>query len=98
MTEKTKTQEKFKDLVVTKGRIFKGIIKKVFAKRVVIEFERTVYVPKYERFYKKKTRIHSRIPAGMSLEVGDLVLSQECRPLSKIIHSVVIQKISGEQK
>jgi len=82
----------------TRGRIFKGIITKKFPTRVVVEFERTVYIPKYERYYRKKTRLHSRLPQGLNVEVGDMVKVQECRPLSKIINSIVIEKISSGEK
>ena len=77
----------------TRGRVFEGTITKRFPMRAVVEFERTVYVKKYQRFYKKKTRLHSRIPEGMNVVVGDYVRVRECRPLSKIIHSVVIEKV-----
>ena len=71
--------------------MFQGYVTKVFPKRVVVEFERTVYVQKYERFLKDKTRLHARIPEGMEVSVGDYVRVQECRPLSKIIHFLVIE-------
>ncbi|MEK6888719.1 MAG: 30S ribosomal protein S17 [Nanoarchaeota archaeon] len=79
--------------VPSRGRIFEGIVVKKFTGRVVIEFERTVKIRKYERFYKKKTKIHARLPSGINIEVGDYVRVQECRPLSKIIHAIVIEKI-----
>ena len=81
--------------ICSRGRIFEGIVKKKFHKRVVIEFERTVYVRKFERFYKKKTKLHARLPDAMASEinVGDYIKIEECRPLSKIIHFVVIEKV-----
>lgn len=96
--EKAKKQheEKTKSTVSTilsRGRTFQGAVTKKFPKRAVIEFERTVYVQKYERFFKKKTRLHARIPEGMDINVGDFVKIRECRPLSKIIHFIVIEKI-----
>lgn|SRR3989344_2512020 len=97
--EKTKKQQEpvtaegKKDLVGTRGRFFEGFVIKKFPKRVVIEFERTVYVHKFERFYKKKTKLHARLPNGMDINIGDLVRIQECRPLSKITHFVVISKV-----
>lgn len=104
MAEKKKNKnieekkEKISLRVSTRGRFFKGIVVKKFAGRIVIEFERTLYVVKYERFYKKKTRIHARLPSGISVEIGDYVKVQECRPLSKIIHHIVIEKIrSGKE-
>lgn len=75
--------------VRTHGRVFQGYVTKKFPMRVVIEFERTVYLPKYERFLKDKTRLHARIPTGMHVSVGDYVEVQECRPLSKIIHFMI---------
>ena len=80
-----------------RGRVFKGRIIKKFHKRIVIEFERMIYVRKYERYAKSKTKIHARLPVCMEkkVEVGDLVKVQECRPLSKIIHFVFIEKIKG---
>ncbi|MEK6908536.1 MAG: 30S ribosomal protein S17 [Nanoarchaeota archaeon] len=90
-----------KPLVGTRGRTFEGTVVKKFDNRAVVEFARTVKVIKYERFMRKTTRVHSRIPVGMQVNVGDYVKVQECRPLSKMIHSVVIQiikKVEGEIK
>lgn len=76
-----------------RGRIFEGTIIKKFPKRIVIWFERTVFIKKYERYAKKKTRIHARLPECMKVEVGDYVQVRECRPLSKITHFVLIKKL-----
>lgn len=94
MEEETKTKTEGKKLVGTRGRIFKGKVTKKFPTRVVVEFERTIYIPKYERYYKKKTSLHARLPENFEIEIGDLVRIQETRPLSKIIHFIVIEKIS----
>lgn len=83
-----------------RGRIFEGIVTKKFSTRVVIEFERMVYSRKYERYYKSKTKIHARLPKCMNnqINLGDLIQIQECRPLSKIVHFVVIKKIKSAGK
>lgn len=86
-------REQSKILVGTRGRTFEGFVTKKFATRVVVEFERTVFVPKYERYYKKKTRLHARLPEGMNVEIGDYIRVRECRPLSKIIHFIVLNVI-----
>jgi len=91
MKEEAKTQ--LVELAPTRGRVFAGTVVRKFPNRVVIEFERTVYVKKFERFYKKKTRVHARLPSGMSIELGDYIKVRECRPLSKIIHAIVIEKV-----
>jgi small subunit ribosomal protein S17 len=72
----------------SRGRTFEGFVTKVFPSRVVIEFTRTVYIPKFERYAKKKTRVHARLPEGMNIKTGDYIQLRECRPLSKLIHSL----------
>ena len=81
----------------TRGKVFKGVVISKNEKRIAIEFERMIYIRKYERYAKTKTKIHARLPSCMEkeIEIGDLVRIQECRPLSKIIHFVVIEKLKG---
>jgi len=80
-----------------RGRSFKGKVIKKFPKRVVIEFERTIYIKKYERYSSRKTKLHARLPECMfkDVEIGDYIEIMECRPISKIVHFVVVQKIRG---
>jgi len=84
----------------TRGKTFEGIVIKKFHKRVAIEFERMIYIAKYERYAKSKTKVHARLPTCMEKEInmGDLIKIQECRPLSKIIHFVVISKIKDAEE
>jgi len=81
-----------------RGRTFKGYVIKKFPKRIVIEFERIVYIRKYERYEKRKTRIHARLPSCSEdkVNVGDYVVVGECRPLSKLIHFVFLRKVKEE--
>ncbi len=83
-----------------RGRVFEGKVIKKFYKRVVIEFERTTYIKKYERYKKSRTKIHARLPNCMKdkINLGDYIKVQECRPLSKIIHFAVIEKIRDADK
>ena len=83
-----------------RGRIFKGTVIKKFPKRIVIEFERTIYVKKYERYSKRKTKLHARLSDCMSKDVniGDYVEIKECRPISKIIHFVCTGKVEKDGK
>jgi len=112
-TKKTKVEEKivagaecndpkcpFHGNLKTRGRTFEGIVVSKFSKRIAIEFERMNYVRKYERYSKSKTKIHARLPDCMEkdISIGDIVKIKECRPLSKIIHFVVIKKIQEGNK
>jgi small subunit ribosomal protein S17 len=95
---KEKERKMLDGTVLTRGRTFRGVVTKKFEKRVVVEFERTFSIKKYERYAKKKTRLHARIPDGIQVHVGDFVKVRECRPLSKIIHFVVIDILKGKEE
>ncbi len=83
-----------------RGRIFKGKVISKNPKRVAIEFERTLYIKKYERYSKKKTKLHARLPQCMEeeIQIGDYIEIKECRPISKIIHFIVTRKINQEER
>ncbi len=83
-----------------RGRVFTGEVIKKLPGRLTIEFERMMKLPKYERYEKRKTKIHARLPECMAEEisVGDLVEVAETRPSSKMIHTVVIKKVKGTKK
>ncbi len=83
----------------TRGRVFEGRVIRKFHKRVTIEFERMIYIKKYERYAKSRTKVHARLPVCMEdqIEKGDLIRIKECRPLSKIIHFVVIEKMEEKK-
>lgn len=85
--------------ISSRGRIFEGIVISKFPKRVAIEFERVVYAYKYERYFKKKVRIHARLPDSMApdINIGDYIQVQECRPLSKLIHHIVLKKVKSKE-
>jgi len=74
-----------------RGRTFEGTVIKKLPGRVTIQFERMLKIPKYERYEKRKTKIHARLPDCMKDEVavGDLIQIAETRPISKMIHAVV---------
>ncbi len=82
-----------------RGKVFEGKVIRKHHKRITIELERMIYVRKYERYSKAKTKVHARLPECMEkdIKIGDLIRIQECRPLSKIIHFVVIKKIKNAE-
>lgn len=84
----------------TRGKTFKGIVVSKHDKRIAIEFEKNLYMRKYERYARAKTKIHARLPTCMEKQVNiaDTVKIRECRPLSKIIHFVVIEKLKGKEE
>jgi small subunit ribosomal protein S17 len=72
-----------------RGRIFEGEVIRKHPGRVTIQFERMIPVTKYERFEKRKTKIHARLPECMNeIMIGDRIQVSETRPISKTIHAV----------
>ncbi len=62
-----------------RGRTFEGVVIKKFPKKITIQFERMLKVSKYERYEKRRTKVHARLPDCMAKEivVGDLVEVQK---------------------
>jgi small subunit ribosomal protein S17 len=68
--------------VPTRGRTFVGtVISNRMSKTVTVEWERRKYVPKYQRYEKRRTRVKAHDPFG--LKIGDTVEIVETRPISK---------------
>nr|AJS12754.1 30S ribosomal protein S17P [uncultured archaeon] len=79
--------------IYLRGRIFEGIVvSDKMQKTVTVEWPRIVYLPKYERYEKKRSRVHAHNPAEISAKVGDKVKIAECRQLAKTVSFVVIEK------
>lgn len=86
--------------VKLRGRTFKGEVINKLHGRVKIEFQRVIYDRKYERYDKRRTRLHARVPKELEhdIQVGDWIEIKECRPLSKIIHFIVTKKIRSKKE
>jgi small subunit ribosomal protein S17 len=99
--ESTKVSENSnkKNAVKLRGRTFEGTVINKLHGRITIEFERLIYVSKYESYEKRKTKIHARLPKELeeTINVGDWVEVAECRPLSTIIKAVVTKKIRSAE-
>ena len=94
-TKKAKNETTLvRTIEATKGRTFQGTVTKVFPTRAVLVLERIVKDQKYERYYKKKIKLHARIPKDLDIAVGDLIKVRETRPLSKIIHFAVTEIVT----
>ncbi len=89
-----------KEAVKLRGRIFEGEVINKLPGRVKIQFDRFNYISKYERFDKRRTKLHARLPDCLREQVhmGDWIQITECRPLSKIIHFIVTKKIRSKHE
>lgn len=89
-----------KDKLKMRGRTFEGNVIRKLPGRVTIEFERMIKLPKYERYEKRRTKVHARLPDCMKdeVEVNDRIEIAETRPISKMIHFVVSKVVRKRGK
>jgi len=81
-----------------RGKILTGVVISTKMHRTaIIEFERRVHLPKFERYEKRNTKIKVHNPDCINAEDGDIVKVHECRPLSKTKHFVIIEKMGKER-
>lgn len=77
-----------------RGRTFTGVVVSDKApETVIVQWDHIQYVPKYERYARRRTRVAAHNPVCISAKEGDTVKIAECRPLSKMKSFVVIEKI-----
>lgn len=82
----------------TRGRKFTGIVISASAqKTATIEWKRKHYIPKYERYETRITRVKAHNPDCIDAEKGDIVEIAECRKLSKTKSFVILRKLSKER-
>ena len=76
-----------------RGRVLTGIVvSDKMPKSVTVEREYLYYVKKYIRYEKRRSRILAHNPPCLEAKTGDEVKIAECKPLSKNIAFVVIEK------
>jgi small subunit ribosomal protein S17 len=96
--QKTTVKVKGKS-VLPRGRTFVGnVISDKMSKTVTVEWERRVYVPKYERYEKKKSRVKAHNPDEIGAKKGDVVKITETRPLSKTKNFIIVEIVGQETK
>ncbi len=76
-----------------RGQILEGIVASAdMEKTVVVEREYDVFVPKYDRYMKRRSRIPAHVPGVLDhVSVGDRVKIAETRPLSKTKSHVLVE-------
>jgi len=76
-----------------RGQMIEGTIVSIkMDKTAVVERKYLKYQKKYERYEKRTSKYSVHAPACFELKVGDHVKVMECRPLSKTVSFVVVEK------
>jgi small subunit ribosomal protein S17 len=77
-----------------RGRVLEGsVVSAKMDKTVIVERDYSQYVPKFLRYERRHSRIPSHNPPCIDAEEGDRVKIAECRPISKTVSFVVVEKL-----
>lgn len=78
----------------THNTILEGtVVSDKMQRTVTVYNERFVKVPKYERYKRRHSKIKAHNPPCLNAKVGDRVKIAGCKPLSKDVHFVVVEKL-----
>jgi len=88
----------FHGTLAIRGRVLEGIVHTdKMDKTVIVDREFMQFSPKYVRYERRHGHIPSHNPPCLDVKECDRVRIAECRPLSKTVSFVVVEKI-GEGK
>lgn len=76
-----------------RGMTFVGtVIRSKTPRNVLVEWERRVYLSKYERYERRYTKLFAHNPPCINAHEGDVVTIVETSPISKTKTFVVVKK------
>ena len=77
-------------------KIIEGVVASAKMKNtVIVQRDYLHYVPKYMRYERRRSRIPAHKPPCIDVKEGDKVKIAECRPISKTVSWVVVEKVEG---
>jgi small subunit ribosomal protein S17 len=80
--------------ISVRGRIDEGTVLKVkMNKTAVVVKERLVWIRKYQRYERRRSKYHVHIPDCIKVKENDRVIIGETRPISKTVSSVILKVI-----
>jgi small subunit ribosomal protein S17 len=92
-TECNDTNCPFHGSLPVRGQMIEGTVVSVKMDRTaVVERKYLRYQKKYERYEKRTSRYSAHSPECIGTKVGDRVTIVECRPLSKTVSFVIVER------
>ncbi len=77
-----------------RGQIITGVVSSnKMDKTIAVKREYRHYVPKYERYERRTSKYIAHCPPCLKVKNGDRVRIAECRPISKTVSFVTIEKL-----
>lgn len=80
-----------------RGQVLTGVVvSNKMQNSIVVKREYMFYVPKYERYEKRTSKYSVHCPPCIKVKPGDKIRIAECRPLSKTISFVAVERLQEE--
>ena len=87
----------FHGALSVRGRVLDGVVVSAkMDKTVVVERKYLQFSPKFVRYERRHSHIPSHNPPCLDVKEGERVRIAECRPLSKTVSFVVVEKLEGQ--
>jgi len=84
----------FHGTLSVRGRVFEGVVAtSKMDKTAIVEREYLQFSPKFVRYEKRSGHIPSHNPPCINAMEGQQVKIVECRPLSKTVSFVIVEKL-----
>ena len=84
----------FHGTLSVRGRVFENVVTtSKMDKTVIVEREYLQFSPKFVRYEKRSGHIPSHNPPCINAKEGQKVKIVECRPLSKTVSFVIVEKL-----
>jgi len=88
----------FHGTLKVRGRILEGtVVSAKMNKSVIVKRDYQLYVPKFKRYERRHSHIPAHNPPCLNAKEGSVVKVAECRPISKTVSFVVIEKLEEEK-
>ncbi len=88
----------FHGTLAVRGRVLEGTVHTAkMDKTVIVDREFTQFSSKFVRYERRHGHIASHNPPCIDVKEGDRVKIVECRPISKTVSFVVVEKLGEER-
>ena len=78
-----------------RGKLIQGkVISSKAPKMIVVQQEAPKFITKFKRYARSQSKTHAYKPSCIDVKEGDIVLTAECRPISKSVSFVVVEVVS----
>jgi len=84
----------FHGTLAVRGRVLDGVVATAkMDKTIVVQREYLQFSTKFVRYERRRSHIPSHSPPCIDVKEGDRVRIAECRPISKTVSFVVVEKL-----